>query len=101
MITDGNLTYSGDHFTAYTNIKSWYCTPEADIMSIISQLKNYVETVYLDSVLSFKIYSNMSNILDMPYIKPMFRIFFSKMEKIISVLYPGNLRSNKRLYMEL
>lgn len=77
------------------------CTPETNIMSIISQLKKYVETVYLNSVPSFKTYSNISNILDIPCIKLTFRLFFSKMEKIISVLSPGNLRSNKRLYVEL
>ena len=42
MVTDINKTYSGDHFTIYTNIKSFCCTPETKAvkcMSIIPQFK--------------------------------------------------------------
>ena len=30
MVTDVNLTYCGDHFAVYTNIKSLCCTPETN-----------------------------------------------------------------------
>ena len=32
MVTDVNWTYSGAYFAIYTNIKSVYCIPEANIM---------------------------------------------------------------------
>ena len=38
LVTDGNLTYWGDNFIMYRNIKSLYCAPE--ILSVVIQL-NY------------------------------------------------------------
>ena len=32
LLTDGNQTYSGDHFVMNKNMESLYCTPETNIM---------------------------------------------------------------------
>lgn len=32
MVTDGNQTYCGDHFTVYTNVTSLCCIPQTNIM---------------------------------------------------------------------
>lgn len=39
MVTDVNQTYRGDRFAKYTDIKSFCCSPETNIMSGLFQLK--------------------------------------------------------------
>ena len=31
---DGNLSYGGDHFAIYTNIKLLFCRPETNMMML-------------------------------------------------------------------
>lgn len=39
MVTDDNYTYSGDHYTVYKNVKSFWCTPETNLILYVSKEK--------------------------------------------------------------
>ena len=48
MVMDVNYTYHGDHFTIYTNVKSFCCTPETNIMlyvNIYTSIKKILEVI--------------------------------------------------------
>lgn len=39
MVTDGNYTYSGDHYTVHKNVKSFWCMPETNLILYVSKKK--------------------------------------------------------------